>query len=965
MIRLFTRLLPIIAFAAILPGAAGAQESTSTGTVTGQLREAGTGARVNSGRVNVVGTGITVPVRDDGTYTIRGVAPGRVEIRVFSLGHEVQKLPVTVAAGTTARLDFTLPIAAVRLDEIVTTATGDQRRLELGTVVGQVNAAKLVQNAPVRNMSDLLTGRVPGVHVLGGALTGTGGKVRIRGQNSVSLNNDPIYIIDGIAMQSSTGSSSIGVGGPIPSRVSDINPTEIETIEVVKGPSAATLYGTDAANGVIVITTKRGRPGKARWSTFVERGTIVDRNTYPTAYSLFGHRPATPAVSTQSCVIAQLSTGACVQDSVLAFNLFVDPETTPLAHGWREQYGAQVSGGSETLRYFLSTDYEGETGVLKVPVFDIDRLNTQVGFIPGEQLRPNAYNRVSTRGNMNISLSPNADIAVSTGFTASTQRLPQTDNNGTGLLSSAYGGPGFRNNGNGSLGNPLNGYRVFTPGDIFQETVKQEINRFIGSISPNWRPSKWLTARGNFGLDFTNRVDSDLCRFANCSNSGVSRLGFKIQNRTNFFDYTAASSATAQFNVNPVALSKTTLGVQYVRRLFARNGASSTTLPPGTTTVSAGAVKNAAELTDLAIAAGVFIEQTFALHDRLFITGALREDNNSAFGKDFKKIVYPKASLSWVLSDEPFFPKLRFLDQFRFRTAYGATGESPGPNDALPFYLGTTVNVNDVATSGILYSATGNALLKPERGTELEIGTDLSLLDKRLGIEFTHYNKKTRDALISRPLPGSIGVAASRFENLGSVQNKGYELGINTQLVQSRAIGVDLAITGAWNENKLISLGGVPPIIGTTNRTIEGYPLIGWWQRRYTFDDKNSDGIITVDELTVDDSATYIGRPAPHVEIVYNPGIDFFNNLFRLTAQIDHKGGQTLENDTERIRCQTRNNCRGLKDPTAPLARQAASVALRDHASKSQFGFFERNDFTRLREVSLTFNAPASWGAAS
>jgi hypothetical protein len=236
------------------------------------------------------------------------------------------------------------------------------------------------------------------------------------------------------------------------------------------------------------------------------------------------------------------------------------------------------------------------------------------------------------------------------------------------------------------------------------------------------------------------------------------------------------------------------------------------------------------------------------------------------------------------------------------------------------------------------------------------------MFERRFSLELTGYNKLTHDALISRPVPGSVGASGSRFENIGGVQNKGFEVSVNAKPVQTRMLGFDIGWSSSWNDNKLTNIGGVPPIVySSTNRSVEGYPLFGYWARPYTFADKNNDGIITVDELTVGDSLVYVGRVIPHVEMAFTPGFDLFNSRVRLSAQIDYKGGYISDNDTERIRCQTRNNCRGLSDKDAPLAEQARVVALRDHPSRTQFGYFESGNFTRLREVSLTFSAPKSW----
>lgn len=953
MIRRFRELVTI-ALAVCIPALAIGQQGP--GTITGVAREAGSGRPISEARVNVVGTNIIVATRDDGSYIIRGVQPGNVDVRVLALGHAAEKRTVTVPAGGTATLDFSLTPVAVQLEQVVTTATGEQRKVEVGNDIPKINAVRQVAEHPVANITDLLNAKAPGVEVLGGTLTGTGQRIRIRGSNSISLNNDPIFIIDGIRMESATGSSSIGIGGSSPSRISDIDPNQIENIEVVKGPSASTLYGTDAANGVIVITTKRGRIGRAKWNTFIQRGRLSDRNTYPTAYTLFGHSPTGLLRTTvnNNCSLPNVAAGTCIVDSVASFNLWADPETTPLARGYQEEYGADVSGGSEIFRYFLSGSFNGEQGVYMVPQFDRVRLLAQNGFIPGEQLRPNALTRATFRGNVNIQLSPLADLAVSTAFISSSQRLPQTENNVTGLTSSGYGGPGYRANGH-------DGYRAFTPGDMFQETVGQDINRFIGSISPNWRPLDWLTGRGNFGIDFTNRVDSDICRRSQCSDFGTSRLGFKDNNRTNFFKYTFDASATAQFHLTDVITSKTTFGAQYFRSVFARNGASSSDLPPGATTVTAGAVYTASEATTYNITAGTFAEQTFALHDRLFVTGAFRADNNSAFGTKTTVAVYPKASVSWVISDEGFFPKLAMVNQVRLRTAFGQSGTSPGANDALPFYAATSANVQDTPTPAIVFSAVGNPNLKPERATELEGGVDIDMLENRLSMTLTGYKKRTRDALVSRTLPPSAGVSTARFENLGSVRNSGFEASIRGQVLQTSRVGLDATFNYAINNNKLESLGGVPPI-GAELRHVEGYPTFGVWARPIlNFRDIDGNGIITANEVVVGDSLRYLGRSSPHNEMTFSPGMDLFSNMIRVTASIDHKGGFLLKNSTERIRCQTRNNCAGIANPDAPLAEQARAVALREHPARTQAGYWDHGDFTKLREVALTFNAPRSW----
>jgi hypothetical protein len=475
----------------------------------------------------------------------------------------------------------------------------------------------------------------------------------------------------------------------------------------------------------------------------------------------------------------------------------------------------------------------------------------------------------------------------------------------------------------------------------------------------------WLALRGNTGLDYTNRVDTQLCRFAECP-SNTDREGFKIDNRANFYVYTVDGAATGTRQFGSSIESQTTLGVQFYRNLFDRNGASGTGLPPGATTVTAGAVKGADETTTESRTLGGYVEQRLSFNDRLFLTGGVRSDRNSAFGADFDRVFYPKLSASWVISDEPFFPTPRILDQLRLRAAYGASGVQPGTTDAVPYFTATRVLGESGEVPAVVFSALGNTDLKPERSTELEVGIDGRFWNDRISTELTHYRKVSRDALVERVLPPSIGTGLTvRFENLGEVRNSGWEALVNARLVQSRAFGWDVTLNGSTNDNELASLGGLPAIIvSSTLRHVENFPLNGWWSRPLrSFEDKDGDGIIeynadqALSEIVVGDTAEFLGHSAPRRELAVTNGFDFGRHL-RLSALVDYKGGHKVYNNTDRIRCASRNNCRGLVDPSAPLGEQAATVAVRQHPSRTVAGFIEDGDFVRFRELSLSFTAP-------
>jgi len=970
-----------------LVGGAGAVGRAQQGTIAGRVTDQASGQPLVGARVTVMGTSLIAQTNADGRYTLSRVPGGQVTVRASAVGFGAASRVVTVNPGETAVADFVLALAPYSLDEVVVTSTGDQAKKEVGNTIARIDAPKEVEKGTIQTLTDLLAAHAAGVDVLPGTQTGSPSRVRVRGTNSLSLNNEPIYVVDGIRIISQNRSSSVcDVGCAPPSRVNDLAPDEIESVDVVKGPSASALYGTDAANGVIVITTKRGTAGRTRWNVYAEQGAITDNNTFPDAYR--GWRSSSTDTTTAhnsrplngtQCILTQTARPAadpqyCVQDSITKFNLFNDPQTSPNATGHRQQYGVQVSGGSEAVRYFMSGEWEDEVGQLKMPPFAVDTLLRvrQVSAVPDAQLRPNALRRTSVRANVQATLSPRVDVQASTNFISSTLRVPPTDNNTTGLLSNALGGPGNKNNGH-------NGYRLFTPDSMFAEEIGQDINRFIGSGTANWRPTSWLALRAIGGVDYTSRLDRDLCRRNQCVNfvgTFADTLGFKQDNRTSFFQYTLDLHATASFVLNPTLTSRTTVGVQYFKNNNNLNVAFAYDLSPTATTLTAGGVPSVAESTTVSKTLGAFVEQQFSYKQRLFLSAGFRADGNSAFGSDFKAVYYPKVSVSYVISQEPFFPKWSWINSVRLRGAIGSSGVQPGATDAIRFFLPTTASVSGRDNNAIIFSALGNNGLKPERAREYEFGADATLLSQRVNVELTYYNKRTKNALIARTLPPGGGGPITRFENIGAVVNRGVEALADLRVLDKPAFGWDLSVNAAYNTNFIADMGGLPPIVGTTTRQTQGYPINGWWQRPYTYRDVDGNGIITAcslipatlctvpNEVFVADSAVFVGYANPRWEVTYTTGFDLLNKRLRIVGLFDHKSGYYQLNGTDRIRCQSRNNCRGLVDPTSPLWEQARVVALRETPSGTQYGFIEKATYIRLREASATYEFPAQWARA-
>jgi TonB-dependent starch-binding outer membrane protein SusC len=354
----------------------------------------------------------------------------------------------------------------------------------------------------------------------------------------------------------------------------------------------------------------------------------------------------------------------------------------------------------------------------------------------------------------------------------------------------------------------------------------------------------------------------------------------------------------------------------------------------------------------------------------VYLSGTLRADKNNAFGRNFKSIVYPGGGISWVIGSEDFFPKQKFISQTRLRAAYGQSGQQPGFRDAVAFFSPVAFHVQGEDVATFTAGNLGDPNLKPERTAETELGFETNLWKDIFAFDFTWYNKKTTDALIKRQLPLSNGVQELFFQNIGSVQNKGVEFSLNGAPFKGKTVAWDFTIGASHNDNKVLKLG-VPPIIFGDQHHQNGYPLGGYWARPYTFTDVNGDGAITTEncpgagcELTLGDTAVYLGSPFPSWDISLGSGITLFKYV-RVAALVNRRTGNKLLNLTEDFRCSALLICQAVNqniDPTAKktssLADQAAAIAAQQGTDA---GYIEDGSFWKIREISLTFSAPDAW----
>lgn len=899
------------------------------GTITGHVVDAVSKEPVPSVQVTIVGTHRGAVTDAQGEYRIGSVQPGALRVRAQRIGYDAQEKAVTVSGSETVTADFTLSARAVSLDATVVLANAQTQRVrESGVLTGKVDVDSL-NKAAVQNASDMLQSRVPGVTVTAsGGTVGGNSKIRIRGASSLSLSNDPLIIIDGVRVNDDFGdgnNGAIGVGGQAASRFNDLNPEDIENVEVVKGPAASSLYGTAAANGVIYITTKHGQTGQARWSGHVEAGTNRDQTNWPANLEAI----QVSGTDTIPCDNVAAATGACVANGLLSWNPLV--QASPFTTGNTQNYGLSVQGGGDRAQYYLSGNWDKQLGILQW----------------------NSISHFDMRANVTAQPRDNMNLTASVGYVQSRLRLPQNDNDILGVLGGGLLG--------GVQDDPVTrGYLAGqTPQQISAISTHQNVDRFTTSVNGSWLVIPWLNLNATAGLDFTDNSNQELVS-PNQVFFGDLPLGQRTSNPFQTFVYTMQGGGTATFNLTPDIKSVTTAGVDYNNETIKGTTAFGKQLLAGTGSLSGTTAQFAVgEVNTGDITLGAFGTEQVSWRDRVFVTGGLRGDKNSAFGLNFKEIYYPSASLSWVVGEEPWFPKTNMFSSLRVRAAYGESGRQPGFRDAITFFNPVSIISPNGEEAAFVPGGVGNSNLKPERSKEFEGGVDFGVLNERASVSFTYYHKHTDDLLISAPLPPSNGEALSIFKNLGSVQNQGVEALVNANILTKDPVQWNLGINVSSNHNKILNLGtGITPILfGADNaqRHQNGYSAGAYFQQPYTFKDANGDGLIDPSEVTLGDTAVFLGTPFPTLQTTFTTQLTLFK-YFRINGQLDYEGGQKLLNFTEDFRCKF-DICAAANDPHASLAAQAANIA---QAEGSDAGFIQPATFWKLREVSLTLLAPES-----
>lgn len=995
---------------AALPSSAHAQ---GRGEVAGQVTASETGEPLSGVQVRVQGTTQQVVTDAGGRYRMGQLSAGSHTLAVSLVGRSASSRTITIVAGQTTTANFQLSPSAVLLEGVVVNAvTGQQeRRREAGTNTSNINVGDL-NMGPITKVADVLTGRTTGVTLQGAAgTTGTSQRIRIRGANSLSLSNEPLVYIDGVLANTTPPpgaafTAGIGVGGQQPTRLNDLNPDDIENIEVLKGPAASALYGTAAANGVLLITTRRGRAGQTVWRGYVESGSIEDANEYPLNYATVQgtddpnaviYNPSTGLLATgltlcsnEASTRATVAAGKCTQGATFSFNQFRDPRTTPFSTGLRRKAGLNVSGGTANLTYYLSGDREGERGVIDY----------------------NTLSRTNLRANLNAQLRSNLTAQVNAGYIRTDLQSPSGDNNVFSPLINGLTGPGQyipgmesatigRNFASGATqcttptcgGKRLGAQFNYNNEDMRFVVANQSVDRFLLGANTNFRPTSWLALNANTGLDFFSRFDQQTIDPNNLPLAQSYLIGYRDGRRSNNYQYTLNGTAVGTFEVSSALTTTTTTGLSYQQQRFGEVTCYGEGILVGTDSCGSSTAQFAVNENDYDNKIfGIFGRQELALNDRLFVAASLRGDRNSGLVEDF--VIYPSASASWVMSEEPFFPQTSFLSNLRLRAAVGRSGLRPSFGDAESFSRAVPVELAASTQIAAVPFSTGNPTLKPEITTEYEGGVDVGLFNDRLAADFTAYTKRSQDALVQRPLAPSQGLAGGQvFQNLGSIRNSGTELGINALLLDrtNTRLNVRLALTTLQNEIEELGVGIAPIVFGRGPQNHrEGFPTGAFFATPYTYDDANDDGLISRGEVKVDSSRflvvptqsatrkalgltsdtlnfTYVGPSLPTNTQSFSADLTLFGTV-SITTLFERRAGHKQLNFTEYFRCrsQTQSQCNATGNPEADLADQARYVASTAPAAQglgaTAFGYIEDGEFIKWRELSLRVGVPDRLG---
>ena len=817
------RAAPIVAALALVVGLVliTAPAAAQTGTIEGRVTSAGSGDPVEGAQVAIVGTSIGTRTGADGRFVLLNVPAGTSQLQVLLIGYAMGTVRLNVRPGVITTANIELRTSVLRLDEIVVTGTaGQARRREIGNSIVQLSVAEMAD--PPATVDQMLQGRAAGVSVMQtSGMSGSGAQIRLRGAVSVSQSNQPLLYIDGVRVRNGgyrrnrppvgfTGRSGNYEASPM----NDINPADIERIEIIKGAAASTLYGTEAAAGVIQIFTKRGRAGRPRWTLQADQGFARTLSFGTDENPFLNLKPCTEGTSCWDAWTTSSVTGNCGDDDAQ-----LNIHCSWLRNGYRQKFSASVGGGSDRFQYFVS-----------------GALNNNKGVLPNDQ-----EETLVTRGNFSFEVLDNLRIDITTSYTNNRIENTAAGNNAHGVTLNV-----FRANRNYFGDSDPNNLR-----QLLNQEITTELDHLVTGATVNYSPAPWFTNRFTLGYDLAQQENRNLRPFGFVR----ARRGILSDEQIKYSTLTSDYAGSINFHLSDDLATTFSFGGQAITEEVIRTTAYGQDFPgPGVPTVSSAASFIARESRIRTINAGFFFQNLFALKDKYFFTAGLRFDGHSAFGSNLGLEAYPKGQLSYVISDEDFFPVS--LGEMKLRAAMGWSGRAPDAFDAVRTWNAVAVDFEP----GFRPGNVGNQDVGPERTREIEFGVDWAFLDQRIAAEFTWYEQKTTDALFNvRQIP-SNGFLGSQVANVGKIRNRGIELTINADVFDQRDFGLELGSTFYTNHSMVLDLGGATPFGAGGGWVEEGFPVMAMTGRQ----------IRNRDELAAPDTACTVSC-ASNGEFVFGP----------------------------------------------------------------------------------------------
>lgn len=897
--NMFKKLL-CVAIVLMFPFVALAQ----TGSITGTVTDAATGETLPGASVLVTELGTGGSTDLDGEYTIRGIQYGTYRLRVSYVGYRTVTRTIELNQANLT-VNFELRDDPTGLDEVVVTGIASRTSRAVSEVaVSRIDATTLTETQSYQDLSQLISGKVAGVTVQpSGGTVGAGVRFNVRSGGGLGGAGQPLIYIDGVRIDNSQLTGA-GRGGQGTGTLADINMDEVESIDILKGPAAAALYGTSGSNGVVLITTKRGQ-------SVGGRGTL--NATFRTTQGV------SEFVRTEQ------------------FDQFMSTESikSVFEQGSLNHNNVSVSGGSEFIRFYTSYDQRLEEGIMNRNYMDRQNFRANFDAFPREDLT----------------------ISVSAGYTWNEVELPDNDNNIRGYLGNtvlASGGD------DGAFG--------FTPRDAIDAISDiSRTTRFIGSAQLQYRPIRNLEISASAGYDGSDvrRDETIPPGFIPGALSAGDRF---IYNRINQ-QYTYDINARYTYNITPELNASTVVGTQMFDRTikaqnFRKRGFSTALI----SNIGAGEDFIGGNESFLQTReAGVFFEQALNYNEQFMFSFGGRQDFAAAIGDEAPNIFYPKVSAAVRIDNLVDLPD--FASFLKFRVAFGQTGSLPAFNDGAS-RLWTATN-SGYGTGGII-NFVGNPEIKPETITEIEFGVEAELFD-RLGLDLTYYMQEADDSIIDFRRSPSTGITNLVPENVGSIKGWGFESAINYTAFQSLDTQLDLGIIYSYQDTEVQDLGGAQPIFDGFGLNVikEGIQRSAFYVpvvHGALFDENGAYA-----GVDADDERSVVGSPIPIHSGSFNLNLRVLRNL-NVYALVDWAYDVYVYNNTKQFAVIFRNldefeqlaSQLGFGnlyqgddgDPLTPGTEEYTDAANRFAMLSSSFdyGFIERADWLKLREVSISYN---------